>query len=152
VIATAWSPELRSLVERGGRALLLLAGGEQPSPFPAEALSFWREAIRLAEPHPCWRDFPLDDELAMQFFGCAADHALDLAGFGGAWRPILRRLDARSMRLHEYAAEVEWGAGRVIVSTLRFEGGQGSQPLGIARNTAAAHLLWCWVRFLQEVG
>jgi hypothetical protein len=42
------------------------------------------------------------------------------------------------------------GAGRLIVTTLLFDGRQGAQPLGIARNTAAAYLLWCWVQYLQE--
>jgi hypothetical protein len=54
------------------------------------------------------------------------------------------------MHLHEYAAELRWGQGRLIASTLRFEGGQGVQPLGIARNTAAAYLLWCWASYLQR--
>jgi hypothetical protein len=35
------------------------------------------------------------------------------------------------------------------VTTLRFEGSQGTQPLGIARSTAAAYLLWCWVQYLK---
>jgi hypothetical protein len=56
------------------------------------------------------------------------------------------------MRLHEYAAELAWGAGRLLVTTLRFAGRQGAQPQGIARNTAAAYLLWCWVRYLQAAG
>ena len=149
VIATAWAPKVASFVSGGGRAVVLLAGGERDTPLPLAELPFWREAVRMAEPHPAWGDFPLDDALAGQLFGCAADHAIDLAGYSEEWWPILRRLDARTMRLHEYAAEVGWGQGRMIVSTLRFEGGQGSQPLGIARNTAAAHLLWCWARYLQ---
>ena len=44
--------------------------------------------------------------------------------------------------------------GRLIVSTLRFEGSLGlagsTQPLGIARNVAASHLLRCWVRYLHS--
>jgi hypothetical protein len=56
------------------------------------------------------------------------------------------------MRVHDYAAEIAWGCGRAIISTLRFEGGAGDQPLGISRNTAAAYLLWCWVRYLRDRG
>ncbi|MFN8502460.1 glycoside hydrolase family 2 protein [Kouleothrix sp.] len=150
VIATAWSPELRAWIDRGGRAILLQPGSAPAGPLPVAALPFWREALRLAEPHPAWGDFPLDDALAMQLFGCAADHALDMSRHAGEWRPILRRLDTRTMHLHEYAAELRWGQGRLIASTLRFEGGQGVQPLGIARNTAAAYLLWCWASYLQR--
>ena len=39
---------------------------------------------------------------------------------------------------------------KLIVSTLRFEGGLGDQPLGISRNTSAAYLLSCWVHWLGE--
>ena len=113
-------------------------------------MPFWREAIRIAEPHPAWRDFPCDD-VGMQFYGCATDHALDTAALAGA-NPILRRLDARTMHVHDYAAEIAWGRGRAIISTLRFEGGAGDQPLGISRSTAAAYLLWCWVRYLRNRG
>jgi len=149
VIATAWTPELRAFVERGGRALLLQAHTEPPGPLPTVDLPFWRESIRLAAPHPAWRDFPLGDAMGMQFFGCATDCALDLSAFEQPWSSIFRRLDARTMWLHEYAAELTWGTGRLIVTTLRFEGRQGAQPLGIARNTAAAYLLWCWATYLQ---
>jgi hypothetical protein len=64
---------------------------------------------------------------------------------GTAVRPILRRLDARTMAVHDYAAELLLGSGRLLVTTLRFEGGLGDQPLGIERNTAAAYLLHCFV-------
>jgi hypothetical protein len=53
------------------------------------------------------------------------------------------------MATHLYALELRVGAGRVIVSTLRLEGGQGDQPSGIGANTAAAYLLRCWARYLQ---
>lgn len=149
VIATHWSPALDAWVAGGGRAILVQDGAGPPGPLPTAALPFWREAIRLAEPHSAWGDFPLDDTLGAQLLGCAADCALDLAGYAGAWRPILRRLDARTMHLHEYAAELKWGTGRLIVSTLRLAGGQGVQPLGIARSPAAAYLLWCWARWLS---
>jgi hypothetical protein len=87
--------------------------------------------------------------MGMQFFGCATDCALDLSACGVPWWPIFRRLDARTMAVHEYAAELAWGAGRLLVTTLRFEGSQGAQPLGITRSTAAAYLLWCWVQYLK---
>ena len=149
MLATTWTPELSAFVEHGGRAVLLQAGAGPPGPLPTVELPFWRESIRLAAPHPAWRDFPLDDAMGMQFFGCATDCALVLSAFEQPWSPIFRRLDARTMRLHEYAAELAWGSGRLIVTTLRFEGRQGAQPQGIARNTAAAYLLWCWVTYLH---
>jgi hypothetical protein len=151
VIATAWTPEVAAFVSHGGAAVLLQSGLGPPGPAPTVELPFWREAIRIAEPHAAWRDFPYDD-LCMQFFGCATDYALDTAALAGAVSPILRRLDARTTRVHDYAAEIAWGRGRAIISTLRFEGGAGDQPLGISRNIAAAYLLLCWVRYLYERG
>ncbi|MFL5806474.1 MAG: hypothetical protein ACJ8CR_32705 [Roseiflexaceae bacterium] len=84
----------------------------------------------------------------MQFYGCATDYALNTTTVAAT--PILRRLDMRAMHIHGYAAEIAWGNGRAIVTTLRFEGGAGDQPLGLSRNTAAAYLLNCWVRYLCE--
>lgn len=150
LISTVWDGGVRAWIERGGRAIVLLGGEGLPAPLPVRAMPFWREAIRLAAPHPAWGDFPRDDALAMQLFGCAADCALDMAGYAGTWQPILRRLDGRTMLVYEYALELEIGTGRAIVSTLRVEGGQGAQPLGMTRNTAAAYLLWCWARWLAQ--
>jgi hypothetical protein len=36
----------------------------------------------------------------------------------------------------------------MIVTTLRFAGGQGNQPLGLTRNTAARYLLAQWITWL----
>jgi hypothetical protein len=150
VIATAWTDAVAEFVERGGAALLLQDGRGAPGLIPTFEAPFWREAIRIVEPHPAWRDFPYAD-VGLQFYGCATDYALDTAAYHGDVLPILRRLDARSMRLADYAVEIAWGRGRVIVTTLRFEGGSGDQPLGISRSTAAAYLLQCWLRYLLEI-
>lgn len=146
LVATAWTAQVQGFVDAGGAAVLLQAPGGPPGPLPAQRMPFWREAIRIVEPHPAWGDFPRDEEVGLQFYGCAADCALDLAGSRA--RPILRRLDARTMAEHAYIAELAWGRGRLIVSTLRVEGGQGDQPSGLSRNIAAAHLLRCWARYL----
>ena len=84
-----------------------------------------------------------------EFLGCATDCALNTSRVVDQATPILRRLDTRTMHIHDYATELTWGRGRVIASTLRFEGGHGDQPTGISRNTAAAYLLHCWVRYLH---
>jgi hypothetical protein len=52
--------------------------------------------------------------------------------------------------VHDYAAEIRWGAGRLIVSTLRFDGGLGDQPAGISRNTGAGYLLNRWIDALTR--
>jgi hypothetical protein len=149
VIATAWTTEVAEFVEQGGAAILLQDGRGAPGPIPTIEIPFWREAVRIAEPHRAWGDFPYAD-VGMQFYGCATDYALDTAAYRGDTQPILRRLDARSMRLADYAVEIAWGRGQAIVTTLRFEGGAGDQPLGISRSTAAAYLLQCWLRYLRD--
>lgn len=151
VLATAWTPEIRAYVENGGRTVLLQDKYGPAGPLPTVEMPFWREGVKLIEPHPAWGDFPHEGYANLQFYGCATDHALDTAGYTGEVRPILRRVDARTMAVHDYAVELEMGAGRLIVSTLRFEGSLGDQPLGISRNTAAAYLLAGWLRYLRGV-
>jgi hypothetical protein len=146
-IFTAWSPECDTHVSRGGKAILLQS--RSPGPVATVEVPFWREAIKLVEPHPAWGDFPHENAPGLQFYGCATDIALDTSSFGAGISPIFRRLDARTMALHDYAVELKWGMGQMIVSTLRLEGGLGDQPMGISRNTAAAYLLACWLRYLQ---
>jgi hypothetical protein len=92
----------------------------------------------------------------LQFYALAADCALDASTpphpsphLGGI-SPLLRRLDTRSLDLHEYAVVLEWGEGRLLVTTLRLQGGLGDQPTGIGRSPAAAHLLACWLRYLAK--
>ncbi|MEN9934948.1 MAG: hypothetical protein RLZZ387_1527, partial [Chloroflexota bacterium] len=148
LIATAWSPTLDAWVREGGRAVFLQSPESPPCPVPALPMPFWREALRLCEPHPAWRDFPHDGWAALQLHACAPDHALDTAPLAERARPILRRVDTRTAQVHDYAAELEWGAGRLIITTLRLQGGHGDQPAGIERSPAAAYLLACWVRHL----
>jgi hypothetical protein len=150
VLATAWTPEVRAFVEGGGRAVLLQGQYGPPGPCSTVEMPFWREGVKLIEPHPAWGDFPHDGFANLQFYGCATDYALDTAGYLGEAHPILRRVDARTMAVHDYAVELGVGQGRVIVSTLRFEGGLGDQPLGISRNTAAAYMLAGWLRYLRD--
>lgn len=150
VLATVWSDRLEAAVRGGGRAVLLLSGSE-PSPFSCARLPFWREAVKLLEPHPAWGDFPHDGFTDLQFYGMAAAAAVDSTALAGA-KSLLRRVDTRTMAVHDYALELPWGGGRLLVSTLRFEGGHGHQPVGVRRNTAAAFLLSRWLTYLRDSG
>ncbi len=149
LLTTSWNAQLEAFVRGGGRAILLVAGGKRHEPIKSSPMPFWREAVKVIEPHPAWGDFPHAGWTDLQFYGLATDLALETASLPG-YRSILRRLDARTMALHDYAAELALGQGHLLVSTLRFEGGLGQQPVGIKRNTAAAYLLTCWLRYLQE--
>ncbi|MFQ3682068.1 glycoside hydrolase family 2 protein [Roseiflexus sp.] len=151
VVASAWTRALSAYTRGGGHVVLLQDGDGPPGPVATAVMPFWREALRICEPHPAWGDFPHDGWAELQFFGCAADCALDTQPFGILAHPILRRIDTRTAHVHDYAAEVTWGEGRLITSTLRIYGGAGEQPSGIGRNTAAAYLLLCWVTYLQTL-
>lgn len=143
VVATRWTPELDARVRAGDR-VILLADSTSEAPVPLEPMPFWREAIKVIEPHPAWGDFPHDGWVDLQFAGCATDLAFTTRADA---RPILRRVDARTGAVHDYAAELPWGAGTLLISTLAINGGHGDQPRGIATNTAAAYLLQQWIRF-----
>ena len=149
VVATRWTRELAAHVAAGGRAVLL-ADEASGSPLPLVPMPFWREAVKVLESHEAWGDFPHNEWVDLQFAGCATDLALDVSGMREQVRPILRRVDARTAHVHDYASELAWGAGRLIVSTLRFEGSRGDQPRGLRRNTGAAYLLSRWVHALQS--
>jgi hypothetical protein len=147
-LATRWTPDLAHEVGHGAHAILL-ADEASDSPLPLLPMPFWREAVKVIEPHEAWGDFPHDGWADLQFAGCAPDLAIDTAGVGRPIRPLLRRIDARTAHLHDYATEIGWGRGRLILSTLRFEGSRGDQPRGLNRNTAASYLLTRFVRALQ---
>ncbi len=155
VVCTAWDAEVGALVAAGGQALLLQQRNGPPGPLPVVTCPYWREALKLAEPHPAWGDFPHNDP-GLQFYALAADCALDTSTLPrssphlGGVSPLLRRLDTRSLDLHEYAVVLEWGQGRLIATTLRLQGGLGDQPTGISRSPAAVHLLACWLRYLAR--
>jgi hypothetical protein len=149
VLATRWTTGVARHVRRGGRAVLL-ADHASDSPVPLLPRPFWREAVNVVEPHPAWGDFPHDGGTDLQFAGCATDLVLDTGRVRGPRRPLLRRVDTRTAEVHDYATEIPWGAGRLLLTTLRFEGSTGDQPRGLRRNTGASYLLSRWVRYLAE--
>jgi len=110
-------------------------------------LPFWREAIHVFNHHGLWTLVPQPGYADMRFFSVATDLALDLAalqsllGPTAQCRPIWRRFDARSLTWADYVVEVQYGSGRLFVSTLRFAGGLGRQPEGFEANPWGAWLL-----------
>ncbi len=148
LLTSLWTADVEAFVRAGGRAILLQQADGPPGPLAVAHMPFWREALRVVEPHPAWGDFPHVGWADLALYGCATDATLKTGDWEGRQRSILRRVDVRTMELHDYAVELYYGAGRLIVSTLRFQGGHGDQPLGIAHNTAAAYLLGCWVKYL----
>jgi hypothetical protein len=110
-------------------------------------LPFWREAIHVFNPHALWMLVPQPGYADMRFFSVATDMAIDLAGLQALLgptvqcRPVWRRFDARSLTWADYVVEVQYGSGRLFVSTLRFSGGLGRQPEGFEANPWGAWML-----------
>ncbi|SNS73832.1 Glycosyl hydrolases family 2 [Asanoa hainanensis] len=148
LLATDWTEPVRRHVRVGGNAVLLVDAACANPPLPVAEMPFWREAVKVIEPHEAWGDFPHDGWTDLQFAGLAPDLALSAASLPLGARPLLRRVDTRTGVLHDYAVEVPHGAGRLVVTTLRFDGSRGDQPLGLRRNTGAAYLLGQWVSAL----
>lgn len=149
LVCTAGTPDLSGRVAAGGQAVLLQQKSGPRAPLPVVHCPYWREALKWVEPHAAWGDFPHECDPGLQFYGLATDCALDGSAAGAGMSPLLRRLDTRGLDVHEYAVVLPWDRGRAVVTTLRPQGGLGDQPTGLGRNPAGAHLLACWLRYLQ---
>lgn len=143
-VVTHWSAKIARWVRAGGRAVVLQ--GRAPGPIPVVKRPFWRECIQIGVPHPAWGRFPVS--FGEQYEALGTDLALATAYGQGV--PLLRRLDTRQIVMEDYAVELKIGQGRIILTTLRLDGGLGDQPSGITRSPAGLFLLAEWVRYLQS--
>lgn len=148
LVTTTWNRAVDRFVAAGGRAVLLQQKNARPGPLPVVECPYWREALKLAEPHPAWGSFPHEGDPGLQFYALAPDCALDTSSLNGRLSPLLRRLDTRGLDILDYAAIISWGDGCLLATTLRLQGGLGDQPTGISRSPAAVHLLACWLNYL----
>lgn len=153
IAATSWRPEMRGYL-RGGGKILLVQPGAQTDGLPAAPVPFWREAMKLFEPHPSWGAFPHEKWTDLQFYGLACDAAFDREKVQAALEadvtPVLTRVDARSLSLHGYTLSANVGPGTLLMTTLRPQGGLGDQPSGLARHVAGAYLLRTWLDWLSR--
>ncbi len=144
LLLAGWHPQVLDYLKAGGRALYLQQGN---GPLPVKRCPFWREAVKLFYPHPTWQCFPHQGFTDMQFFGIASDCAIQTDQLEAALpgiseiQPVLRRLDAREFLVSDYILEARIGKGRLLICTLRLQGGAGYQPFGWQRNVAGAALL-----------
>ncbi len=138
---------------KAGRWLLLWQ--IRPDARYTRPLPFWREAIHVFEPHLLWGGAPYPDHADMRFFSVATNFAIDplllaeLIGAGARLIPIWRRFDARALTWADYLIEVQYGAGRMFVTTLRFEGGLGAQPDTFDANPMGAWMLAALLNTLE---
>jgi hypothetical protein len=151
-LTDALTPEVLERVRAGGRGVWWV---RRPDSRFTRNLPFWREAIHVFEPHGLWARAPQPGYADLRYFSVATDLALDLErlsswlGPGARCRPVWRRFDARQMTWAEHIVDAALGAGRLLVSGLRFEGGQGRQPETFDANPMGA---WLLASLLAEVG
>ncbi len=150
VASTVFDEGLRRHVRRGGRAVLVQRGR---GAFAHETVGFWREGFALFEDHPLAAAFPVGPFRELALFGMATDTALGWIAPGGevrAVRPAITRIDTREFVAQHYLVDLSYGRGRLVVTTLRLEGGLGKQPSGLAGNSAALFLLERILRHLRQ--
>lgn len=145
VLTSVLTPSVLDFLRQGGNVLLLQT---TEAPLPARACSFWREAINLPGSHPAIDALAHGGFADVQFYHLATDVALDTARLGEELgddirnvRSLFGRLDARQFYWLDYAVEAHVGAGKLIASTLRFQGGHGDQVSGLRDNIAGRGLL-----------
>ncbi len=137
---------------RGGGSVLLLQQGEKP--LSALGVPFWREGIKIICDHPAM--LPHNGYADLQFYGLGTDWVLDadrlteILPDATNFQPIMRRLDARQFTVADYLIEMQVGAGHLIASTLRFQGGSGDQPASLKAHLAGRWLLYNLLRTLAE--
>ncbi|MCS6775274.1 MAG: glycoside hydrolase family 2 TIM barrel-domain containing protein [Chloroherpetonaceae bacterium] len=153
LVATRWVEPIASFVRRGGQAVVFVETGDG---LPVQSCPFWREAMKLFEPHLVWRAFPHEGFTDLHFYGLGPDCVL-LPGAlqeqfpDATWRPVLRRVDARTYAVTDYLTEAVFpSGGRLLASTLRPHGGLGDQPDGLLRHTAGVCLLVAVLSALSE--
>jgi Glycosyl hydrolases family 2, sugar binding domain len=143
-LAVDLTPDLLERVRQGESETVWL---RTPDSRLTHNLPFWREAIHVFNEHSLWDAVPQPGFADMRFFSVATDFALDPAklasvlGPEAVIKPIWRRFDARQMFWTDYLVEVQLGAGRLRISTLRFAGGLGVQPDTLDTNPMGLWLL-----------
>ena len=151
LVASRWLPEMAEFARKGGRAFVFV---EKGSGLPFTSCPFWREAMKLFEAHPLWRDFSHQGFTDLHFYGLGSDGALNPQALSArmpdaALRPVLRRVDARTFAVLDYATEAVFpGGGRLLLTTLRPHGGLGDQPDGLLRHHAGVQFLYAALKSL----
>jgi len=142
IISDTLDQALLAEVREGRQALLWQATHDDRF---TRSLPFWREAIHVFPNHALWTRLPHPHYADMRFFSVASDVAIDLNRLSSLLETkcgtMWRRFDARQMFWAEYVAEAKIGAGRLVVSALKHEGGSGSQPNSFEVNPMGSFLL-----------
>lgn len=143
IVATDWNPLFNTFLQQGGNVFYIQRGEGQ---FAIARVPFWRESLQLFYDHALTAQLPHEHHTGTFFHSLATDSAFTVGDLP-PHTPLLGRLDARLFDLHQYMMEMTVGQGRLIATTLRVEGGLGSQPSDIAHSPAGLHLLDAVIRY-----
>jgi len=144
LVASRWDPALPDFARAGGKAFVFV---ERGGGLPVVECPFWREAMKLFEPHSLWNHFPQEGFTDLQFYGLGPDCAFDPEALtarmpDAALHPLLRRVDARTISVTDYLLEAQFpGGGKLLLTTLRPHGGLGDQPDGLFRHVGGVQFL-----------
>lgn len=152
VIASCLTANIREYAKRGGKVIYLQRG---EGALPVVNVPFWREGMVRRFSHPLLDEVKKEawfDDL--RYFSLSTDTAFDLEAAAASGyeniTPILRRYDCRQWLASDYLAECTYGEGRMLLTTLRFEGGMGKQPLYLKNNRYARWMLDGMIWYLLD--
>ncbi len=143
VLTHVLTSEILRFALGGGRVVLVQRG---KGSLPVVRCSFWRDNILYRDYDSFMQNLEsrsaFDD---LRFFSVATDTALDFGAlkeeFLIDYRPIVRRCDTKRHLAHDYMARIGYGKGVIYATTLRLEGGAGTQPAPITNNVIGNYIL-----------
>ncbi|HHY83392.1 MAG TPA: hypothetical protein GX505_12070 [Clostridiales bacterium] len=145
VVTSRLTPQIRKFAAGGGKVFYVQRGSGY---LPYAKVAFWREGMIRYYDHPVLKGISYDSWMDdLRFYDLTTDTALDTFEFERVGlspeqvTPLIRRYDCREWTSADYMAEITLGSGKIIATTLRFEGGYGKQPLFIKNNTFGRWLL-----------
>ena len=151
-VTSRWSNTFEQFIRQGGKGIFVQS---QSDGFPTQAVGFWQESLPLLYDHPIWQNFPHQGYVGTNFYHLATEFAFDSQALptflpDATIQPVMRRLHTRLFTVTDYMVEIEIGEGRLLNSTLRFQGGLGDQVRGFTANIAGRHLLNMMIKYLSD--
>lgn len=141
LVTSYYDDEVEKLMENGWSILYIQQGYGF---FQYRELPFWREGIRKLHRHTAVDNLKHNNYAGLQFFSLGCDTSFDrlkLEEKIGKYVPIISRYDGRRFHTSEYMFEYFRGTGKTIVTSLRFQGGQGSQARSFEENILGIKIL-----------
>ena len=150
-VFTRWTDEIEQFIHDGGKGIHIQSESDG---LPTQTVGFWQESLPLLYEHPIWENFPHKGYVGANFYHLATEIAFDSDALAEMFpdatiQSVMRRLHTRLFTATDYVVEIQLGKGRLLASTLRFQGGLGDQVRGLDSNIAGQHLLNSMIDYLR---